>query len=102
MVETTHGIFVQDYKKLDLIALEELIRLDQQLDRNLQKIREFIIDGDYPKALVNLRWLIEDNLHHRDYCAECQEEIFKVMECTDASNHSQNYPYEEEFDAHYE
>lgn len=91
MTEITHGIFVKDYKELDVNALEELIRLDQQLDRNLQKIREFIIDGDYPKALVNLRWLIEDNLHHGDYCAKCQEEIFYNMECIDASNHFKEY-----------
>lgn len=92
MTETIHGVFVKDYKELDINALEELIRLDQQLDRNLQKIREFIIDGDYHKALVNLRWLIEDNLHHGDYCAECQEEILMDMERADASNHFSELP----------
>ena len=91
MLEAIHGVFVKDYRELDVNALEELIRLDQQLDRNLQKIREFIIDGDYPKALVNLRYLIEDNLHHGDYCAKCQEEIFEDMQCTEDANHMEDY-----------
>ena len=91
MSEITNGLYVKDYKDLDVTALEEMIQLDNQLDENLKKIMSFLAEEDYTKALTNLRWLIEDNLSHRDYSLKCQDEIIYDMECTDASNHFEDY-----------
>lgn len=89
--EGISGIHVKDYRELGVNALEELILLDEQLDRNLKHIMDYITEGDYPKALTNLRWLIEDNKTHMDYCSKCQEEILYGMECAENSKHFEDF-----------
>lgn len=89
--EGIRGIHVKDYRDLGVNALEEIIQLDKQLNINLKHIMDYITEGDYPKALTNLRWLIEDNLSHRDYATMCQEEILYSMECAENSNHFEDF-----------
>lgn len=70
--ESIKGLHVKDYHDLDLQALEELIKLDEQLTEQLMKIRDFLEEEDYERLKYNLDCLIIDNMDHRDYCLECQ------------------------------
>lgn len=77
--ETIRGLHVEDYHDLDLQALEEMIKLDEQLTEQLMKIRDFLEEEDYERLKYNLDCLITDNSEHRDYCVECQGDILSDM-----------------------
>lgn len=85
------GIHVKDYRELGVNALEELILLDEQLERNLKQIRFAVTDSNCSQALYLLKILLEDNKTHMDYCSKCQEEVLHDMECTEASKHFGDY-----------
>ena len=80
MTEEIKGLHVKDYRQLDVLSLEEIICLDNQLDENLKQIRLAVNDGINHQALRLLDILLEDNISHRDYCIQCQEDILADME----------------------
>ena len=100
--ESIRGLYVKDYRDLDVQALEEIICLNEQLKTNLKQIRLAVNDGVNQQALWLLDILLEDNDTHTDYCKQCQEEILADMECTDASTHFEDYTDEilEEMECH--
>lgn len=87
--ESIRGLYVKDYHDLDLQALEEMIKLDEQLTEQLMKIRDFLEEEDYGRLKYNLDCLIIDNMDHRDYCVECQGDILADMEYT--AEHFEDY-----------
>lgn len=80
--ETIRGLHVKDYHDLGIQALEETIKLDEQLTEQLMKLRDFLEEEDYERLKYNLDCLIIDTSDHRDYCVECQGDIIADMEHT--------------------
>lgn len=89
--ESIRELHVEDYRELDVQALEEIICLNEQLKTNLEQIRLAVNDGVNHQALRLLDILLEDNYSHTDYCKQCQEEILAAMECHEASSHFEDY-----------
>lgn len=94
--ETIRGLHVKDYHDLDLQALEETIKLDEQLTEQLMKLRDFLEEEDYERLKCNLDWLIIDTCDHRDYCVECQGDILSdIYESQTSDIIDDHYPYSE-------
>lgn len=80
MEETIHGLHVKDYTDLSPDALEEIILLEEQLQKEIKNYLNMIKEGEIDQLSTNLRWLLEDSESLRDYALECQEEILIDME----------------------
>ena len=89
--ESIRGLYVKDYRDLDVQALEEIICLNKYLKTNLEQIRLAVNDGVEPQALYLLDRLLMDNDYHTDYCRQCKEEILAAMECHEASTHFEDF-----------
>ena len=77
--ESISGLHVRDYKSLSVDALEEMIKLDEQLGEHLRKMYDFLQEEDYFRLKYNLECLITDNDAHRDYCVQCQGDVLQDM-----------------------
>ena len=79
MTEEIKGLHVKDYHDLDVQALEEIIQLDNQLEKNLEQIKEAVIKRKRIDAMRLLDILLTDNASHIGYCIECQGDILSDM-----------------------
>ena len=91
MEETIKGLHMKDYTDLDPNTLEEIIQLDNQLAENLNNLMKYLEELDYTKLRTNLKWLIEDNINHRDYAQKCKDDVLWSIECHEASEHFEDY-----------
>lgn len=91
MEETIRGLHVKDYTDLEPNALQEIIELDNQLVEELKKYLQYVDELDYTKLRTNLKWLIEDNISHRDYTQKCLDDVLVRMEGQEATKHFEDY-----------
>lgn len=91
MEETIRGLHVKDYTDLEPNALQEIIELDNQLVEELKKYLRYVDELDYTKLRTNLKWLIEDNISHRDYTQKCLDDVLVRMEGQEATKHFEDY-----------
>lgn len=80
MKETISGLHVKDYHDLDLNALEEIICLEEQLQRTITELEIMLNDGEIYKAKQNLKWLHEDSCSLARWATQCQADRLESME----------------------
>ena len=78
MENNIKGLYVKNYKDLDVNALEEIIQLNNQLEKSLEQIIDCAPNVE--DMITMLKYLIQDTESHTEYCVNCQTEILADME----------------------
>lgn len=79
MNETTKGLSVKDYHDIEPIALEEIVQLDEQLVKQLSKLKSWIRLGEISVAVENIDEIISSTREHIKYAQHCTEDIIEGM-----------------------